>query len=243
MNPCCRTVTTLSLLSPGMRVLSQVSSASSCERNWSAQGHIQTKISNKLSAETTEKLVYVYLNSKMAATVSDSLEPQGRLFCSWVLWTSWTVDTNCHAAGTTFQFQAQNLSAKRFLRILLPRFGSPQSDVAVLYCSILCMQGWCTYSWRQIASEFECVKAPIHDDRQLVKLETVDSRWFSSSISCRKLMRRVALHTSTASADQGSTVQHLHHRAGKNPSFALPFSTLAEHVQTPEAHTLPQTWI
>ena len=53
----------------GMRVLSQVISASSCERNWSDQRHIQTKIRNKLSPETTEKLVYVYSNSKMAATV------------------------------------------------------------------------------------------------------------------------------------------------------------------------------
>ena len=51
----------------GMRVLSQVISASSCERNWSAHGHIQTKIRNKLSPETTEKLVYVYSNSKMQA--------------------------------------------------------------------------------------------------------------------------------------------------------------------------------
>ena len=39
-------------------VLSQVISASSCERNRSYQRHIQTKISNKLSPETTEKLVY-----------------------------------------------------------------------------------------------------------------------------------------------------------------------------------------
>ena len=44
----------------GMYVLSQVISASSCERNWSAYGHIQTKIRNKLSPQTTEKLVYVY---------------------------------------------------------------------------------------------------------------------------------------------------------------------------------------
>ena len=51
----------------GMRVLSQVISASSCERNWSAHGHIQTKIRNKLNPETTEKLVYVYSNSKMQA--------------------------------------------------------------------------------------------------------------------------------------------------------------------------------
>ena len=58
----------------GMRILSQVISASSCERNWSAQGHIHMKICNKLGPETTEKLVYVYSNSKMAATVRDADE-------------------------------------------------------------------------------------------------------------------------------------------------------------------------
>ena len=39
-----------------------------------SHGHIQTKIRNKLSPETTEKLVYVYSNSKMAATVRDADE-------------------------------------------------------------------------------------------------------------------------------------------------------------------------
>ena len=58
----------------GMRVLSQVISASSCERNWSAHGHIHTKIRNKLGPETTEKLVYVYSNSKMAAGIRDADE-------------------------------------------------------------------------------------------------------------------------------------------------------------------------
>ena len=53
----------------GMRILSQVISASSCDRKWSAHGHIHTKICNKLGPETTEKLVYVYSNIKMAATV------------------------------------------------------------------------------------------------------------------------------------------------------------------------------
>ena len=40
----------------------------------SAHGHIHTKICNKLGPETTEKLVYVYSNSKMAATVRDADE-------------------------------------------------------------------------------------------------------------------------------------------------------------------------
>ena len=56
----------------GMHVLSQVISSSSCEQKWSTHWHIQTKIRNKLSPEKTEKLVYVYLNSKMAATVRDN---------------------------------------------------------------------------------------------------------------------------------------------------------------------------
>ena len=46
----------------------------SCERNWSAHGHIQTKISNKLSPKTTEKFVYVYSNSKIAAIVRNADE-------------------------------------------------------------------------------------------------------------------------------------------------------------------------
>ena len=55
----------------GMRVLSQEISVSSC---CSAHGQIQTNILNKLSPETTEKLVYVYSNSKMAAAVSNADE-------------------------------------------------------------------------------------------------------------------------------------------------------------------------
>ena len=39
-----------------------------------SHGHIQTKIRNKLSPETTEGLVYVYSNSKVEATVSDADE-------------------------------------------------------------------------------------------------------------------------------------------------------------------------
>ena len=52
-----------------------------CERNWSAHGHIHMKICNKLGSETTEKLVYVYSKSKMAATVRDADEL--KMF-SWV---------------------------------------------------------------------------------------------------------------------------------------------------------------
>jgi hypothetical protein len=56
----------------GMRVLSQVIYASSCERNWSAHGHIHSQIRNRLDPATTEKLVYVY--SKIAAATRDADE-------------------------------------------------------------------------------------------------------------------------------------------------------------------------
>jgi hypothetical protein len=46
------------------------------QANWSAYGHVQTKIHNKLSSETTEKLVHDYSNSKTAAAVHDANEPK-----------------------------------------------------------------------------------------------------------------------------------------------------------------------
>ena len=58
----------------GMRVLSQVISASSCERNWSAHGHIHSKIRNRLDPATNEKLVYVYSSSKIVAATRDADE-------------------------------------------------------------------------------------------------------------------------------------------------------------------------
>ena len=60
----------------GMRVLSQVISASSCERNWSAHGHIHSEVCNSLAPATTEKLVYIYSNRKAvaAATRNDELK-------------------------------------------------------------------------------------------------------------------------------------------------------------------------
>ena len=44
----------------GMCVLSQVILVFSLERNWSAHLHTQTSIRNKLSHETTEKLVSLH---------------------------------------------------------------------------------------------------------------------------------------------------------------------------------------
>jgi hypothetical protein len=54
----------------GMRVLSQVISASSCERNWSTHGHIHSEVRNRLAPATTEKLVYVYSNRRAVAAVA-----------------------------------------------------------------------------------------------------------------------------------------------------------------------------
>ena len=59
---------------PLQSLLSQVIFASSCERNWSAHWHIHTKIRNRLQPATTEKLVYVYPNSKMVAETRDADE-------------------------------------------------------------------------------------------------------------------------------------------------------------------------
>ena len=66
----------LALARAGMCALSQVISASSCECNWSVHRHIHTKILNMLDPATTEKLVYVYSNSKLVASTcyADKLE-------------------------------------------------------------------------------------------------------------------------------------------------------------------------
>ena len=50
-----------------MRVLSQVIPASLCEQKQSAHWHIHSKLRNRLEPATTEKLVYVYSDSKMVA--------------------------------------------------------------------------------------------------------------------------------------------------------------------------------
>ena len=55
----------------GMCILSQVISASSCERNWSAHGHIHSRIRNRLEPATAVKLVYVYSNRKIVAATHD----------------------------------------------------------------------------------------------------------------------------------------------------------------------------
>ena len=62
----------------GMRVLSQVISASSCERNWSAHGHIHSEVRDRLAPTTTEKLVYIYSNRK--AVAASALHDELKMF-------------------------------------------------------------------------------------------------------------------------------------------------------------------
>ena len=45
-------------------ILSQVPTASACERNWSAYGHVHSKKRNRLTAERARKLVYVFMNMR-----------------------------------------------------------------------------------------------------------------------------------------------------------------------------------
>ena len=49
------------------RVLAQVVSSSSCERNWSSYSFVHNKSRNRLHAKRAEDLVYVYTNSKILA--------------------------------------------------------------------------------------------------------------------------------------------------------------------------------
>lgn len=63
-----------------IRVLSQGSSASPCERNWSSFNHIQTKKRNRLLSSRLEDLVYVRNNlhlalSSLAKDSSSSYRP------------------------------------------------------------------------------------------------------------------------------------------------------------------------
>jgi hypothetical protein len=50
--------------------LLEVISALSCERNWSAYGHIHSEVRNRLAPATTEKLVYVYSNWRAVAAAA-----------------------------------------------------------------------------------------------------------------------------------------------------------------------------
>lgn len=51
----------------GMLILPLTSTASSCERNWSAYGFVYNRLRNKLSVKRAEDLVYVYHNMRLIA--------------------------------------------------------------------------------------------------------------------------------------------------------------------------------
>ena len=53
------------------RVLAQVVSSSSCERNWSSYSFVHSRSRNRLPSKRAENLVYVYTNSKILAGMSE----------------------------------------------------------------------------------------------------------------------------------------------------------------------------
>jgi len=63
-----------------IRVLSQVSSACSCERNWSAYDFIHNKRRNRLTADRARDLVYVFTNGRLADKMQRS---GGEPFLDW----------------------------------------------------------------------------------------------------------------------------------------------------------------
>ncbi|ESN90190.1 hypothetical protein HELRODRAFT_182681, partial [Helobdella robusta] len=54
-----------------VRVLSQVTSAGSCERNWSTFDFIHTKKRNRLACKTVEKIVNVHCNLQLVTKIED----------------------------------------------------------------------------------------------------------------------------------------------------------------------------
>lgn len=57
-----------------VRVLSQVSSACSCERAWSAYDFIHNKRRNRLSASRARDLVYVFTNGRLVDKLGEGEE-------------------------------------------------------------------------------------------------------------------------------------------------------------------------
>jgi hypothetical protein len=53
------------LLCIARRILAQVVSSSSCERNWSSYSFVYSKARNRLLSSCAEDLVYVYTNSRV----------------------------------------------------------------------------------------------------------------------------------------------------------------------------------
>lgn len=60
----------------------QVSSASSCERNWSSYEFIHSKKRNRLNTERAEKLVYVHSNLRLLSRFTDPT--QAERLAAWV---------------------------------------------------------------------------------------------------------------------------------------------------------------
>lgn len=54
-----------------IRVLAQVVSATSCERNWSDFGHIHTNGSNRLTAESAADLTSYYASLRLYDRIQD----------------------------------------------------------------------------------------------------------------------------------------------------------------------------
>ncbi|XVF21048.1 hypothetical protein REPUB_Repub12eG0056700 [Reevesia pubescens] len=48
-----------------IKVLSQTTSASTCERNWSTFSYIHTKARNRLKYERLQKLVFTFYNMRL----------------------------------------------------------------------------------------------------------------------------------------------------------------------------------
>jgi hAT family C-terminal dimerisation region len=63
-----------------VRVLSQVTSACSCERNWSAYDFIHSSRRNKLAPERARDLVYVFSNRRL---VRKMCRAEGEAFIPW----------------------------------------------------------------------------------------------------------------------------------------------------------------
>lgn len=54
-----------------VRILSQCTSACSCERNWSTYGFIHSKSRNRLSPDRARDLVYVFSNLRLIQRIED----------------------------------------------------------------------------------------------------------------------------------------------------------------------------
>ena len=122
-------------------IKSQVISASSCERNWSAHWHILTKIFNRLDPATTEKLVYVYSNSKLVASTRDAdklkmlawdNEDVEVVHCRLVV-SGWTGPgprrRGAEAPRRSFRRKARG--ARREARVSASRLGAPRPTMVV----------------------------------------------------------------------------------------------------------------